>query len=579
MRKKHPLHTVRIAVSLIILCVFTLMIFISPGISGQRGRITALPYKTQLIPSILRVFSAGAAGAAAVLASVLGLSLVFGRAYCSSICPLGTLQDIVFRLSNRRNRNRYRGRQLWRTLLRIVLLAGTALTAGFGFTLLLGLIEPFSIFGRLTADLIRPVMNRLIILVSPLLSAAGVYLEAERILFTLSGAFIGGGITLLICLLAVFNGRWFCNTICPAGTILSLPARFSRFSIVIDDDICTKCGACERICKAGAIRSNEMLVNKSDCVLCFACLSVCPIEAIFYKTGGRKEPVREPMQDKAEYSRRRFLRLTGASVLGAGFLISFPPRRLFGQELSGAELNPFEGWKEGTPVGNTPPEPSQTLSVLPPGAGRAERLKSRCIQCHICVSKCPQQVIRPAKLEDGLLLAEKPILDYNRSFCEFECNVCTQVCPSGALEPLSLSEKKVAKIGTAAIDEDLCVVFKDGTACGACAEICPTTAVFMRPYLESLTAPVLTPSVCIGCGACQMVCPVEGVKAIRVDGLKVHGTAIVRKELPEYASGSGIPSDTESRRKLAEEGFDLSGDTGADPGEPPEAGDDDPFAF
>lgn len=575
-RRLHPLHIGRVILSLSLFAVLLLLFFRRHGISGEdASRYTAL-FKLQLFPAVLRIFSSAAAGAAAAAGALFAVTLLFGRAYCSSLCPVGTMEDIIFRLSPKRYKNRYSTGKKWRKFVRYSLLAAASLMSIFGISLLLGVIEPFSIFSRLIADAARPAVNRLAIAVSPLLQDRGIYLQTEPILLTLGGFAFGGGLAAAVAAVSWFRGRWFCNTLCPAGSLLSLPAAVSVWKININPDTCTTCGLCEKTCKAGCIDSKKMKVDRSDCILCFSCLSVCPVDAISYRRKRSNEKsVRvtaadvSPGEDSG-YSRRDFLSLSGKALITAGVLLQVPFRRVGGQNIP-----PKKPLSSGTDAA------VESAPIIPPGAGDIKRLTSRCTACHLCISKCPQQVLRPGKFREGVGVLEKPVLDYSRSFCEFECNVCSQVCPAGALQPLQLSEKKLTKIGTAAIENDLCVVFKDGTACGACAEICPTTSVFMVPYEGTLTAPEVTPEVCIGCGACERVCPVEGGKAIRVTALSKHGIAKVRQTLPDHAVSGEGGSAAEKRRRLIEEGVDL-GEGGNPSGKNGEAGisdDEDPFAF
>jgi ferredoxin len=529
-KRLHPLHRIRIIVSVLAAGSLTAVFFLRPGISGRAAELQTFAYKTQFIPSVLRSTAAGAAGAAAVAFIIIASTFFFGRAYCSSLCPLGTLQDAAFRLTPRRRNNMFRRRR-WKTVLRFSILIAAGGLAAAGFSLLLAVIEPFSIFSRVAADFLRPAVNRLIIGISSIFQAVGVYIEAEPLLFTFGSALFGFGLAAGILTAAIFRGRWFCNTVCPAGTVFSLPAAVSLWRIVIDPETCTRCGLCERNCKAGCIDASAMRVDAADCVLCFACLSVCPYDAISYRLSRRADSragTGFPAHRDADADRRKFLSSAGRGALLVGGLLLFP----FGRAEAGDWL-PKRLLTDGAGAGGGPDE---IRIVLPPGAVDVRRYFSRCVQCHVCVSKCPQQVLVPAALTLGAAAAGKPVMDYGRSFCEFECTVCTRVCPAGALQPLEPAEKKATRIGTAAVEEELCVVFTDGTACGACAEICPTTAAFMVPYIGTLTAPEVTPEVCIGCGACELVCPVEGIKAIRVTGLASHETAQVREHLPSRAA-------------------------------------------
>ncbi len=547
MKKKRPhvLHIFRIIISLGIFLFMLAMLFIPAGISGAKASGQTLLFKTQLIPSLIRIFSGAVAGGVLVVSIIVFFTFLFGRAYCSSLCPLGTLQDMVFRVSPRRKRNIFSSKKRWKKWVRYTLTAGIFLAAAFGFSFLLSLAEPYSIFTRLVADFIRPVAAKGGIAFSPVFQRMGIYSNIEPILFTLGGGLLGGGIAFGIVLVSFFKGRWFCNVLCPAGTVLSLPAGTALFAIEIDPGKCTACGACEKICKAGCINTGAKKIHHGDCVLCFSCLSVCPVDAISYRyvglrKAGKEKPASVPTDGLQLLPRREFLSQAGKTALGLGiFLIA--PFGLRNQAAAGGQ-SALDGFLSPDTNTNLP-----AVAVVPPGAGNISRFVSRCTACHLCIAKCPQQVLRPAAGEKGVHMLEKPVLDYNSSFCEFECNVCSQTCPTGALLPLSLEEKKVTKIGTASIETGRCVVYKDGTSCGACAEICPTTAVFMVPYEGTLTAPELSPGVCIGCGACERVCPVEGRKAIRVRGEEEHSRARKRDHLPGRAAGGGGGGDGQGR--------------------------------
>ena len=113
-------------------------------------------------------------------------------------------------------------------------------------------------------------------------------------------------------------------------------------------------------------------------------------------------------------------------------------------------------------------------------------------------------------------------MKFDAGYCSFECNACTQVCPNGAILPLTLDEKQHLSIGLATVHEHRCVAFQNNEACGACAEVCPVTAVHMTDSpkgTEFASVPHMKPEICLGCGACENACPVA---AITVEGRKIH---------------------------------------------------------
>lgn len=100
----------------------------------------------QVLPALL-------AGNLLVIAVIIVLTLLLGRIYCSVLCPLGISQDFVFWLAKRRKKNRRkftfrRERRIVRYS--ILMLTGLAFLAGLsGFV---GLVDPYSIFGRIVHD-------------------------------------------------------------------------------------------------------------------------------------------------------------------------------------------------------------------------------------------------------------------------------------------------------------------------------------------------------------------------------------------------------------------------------------------
>ncbi|MEG0519327.1 MAG: 4Fe-4S dicluster domain-containing protein, partial [Bacteroidales bacterium] len=161
--------------------------------------------------------------------------------------------------------------------------------------------------------------------------------------------------------------------------------------------------------------------------------------------------------------------------------------------------------------------------ICPPGAGSLEAFKDHCTACHACIAACPNQIIRPAIMEYGIDGFMLPTIQYDKKFCAYDCNKCSQVCPHGALQPLTLEEKQLTQIGRAKYIPKNCIVFTDGTDCGACDEHCPTKAISMTEVKgkPGLFFPKLNRDICIGCGACEYICPASA-KAIVIDGNPVQ---------------------------------------------------------
>lgn len=431
------------------------------------------------------------------------LALVFGRIYCSAICPAGVFQDIINRLfcigkKKKKGSHRFTYHKPMNRL-RYPLLAITAVTAIFGFSELCLLLDPYSNFGRIAASLFRPVVmwcNNLLADLLMLIDNYSLY-HVTISTVTVSGLIAATIALLVFIIMTVFRGRLFCNTICPIGALLSLFSRYSFFRITFDKEACTHCGNCEHTCKAEAIDSKNLTVDTSRCVDCFNCISSCAKGGLQYRLQlpATSAQTAEPTKTN---SRRTFLSAsaTVAASLPIASAIAEGRKRK-------------RGMNGGKCVKDWPP-------LTPPGSISLERFKDKCTGCQICVVQCPSQVLRPTGLEYGLDYMLKPRLAYISSYCNYECTVCSDVCPTGAIKPLTVEEKETTQVGIATFFKGRCVVNTEEKDCGACAEHCPTQAVHMVPYKGTLTIPQVNPDLCIGCGGCESICPVRPMRAIIV---------------------------------------------------------------
>lgn len=469
----------------------------------------------QLVPAIL-------GGFAGIVLFQFILAFLFGRVYCSVICPAGVLQDIINRIhcigKKKKKGSRRFAFKKPANLLRYGLLAATVGFAVFGFTGLLMLLDPYSNFGRIAANLFRPVVMWVNNLAADLLMRFDNYSLYHVTVSTVTTAALVAAILvlLLFVVMVALRGRLFCNTLCPVGTLLGIISRYSLFRISFNESDCIQCGICEHTCKAEAIDSKNMTVDTSRCVDCYNCIGSCSKNALTYKfsPGFKSGKTKSPERLKVDTSsvnkangRRNFLATT-AAIAGSAPVLS-----AMADSVNTADEEEIGKWGP----------------ITPPGSLNLERFKDKCTACHLCVVQCPSHVLRPAGFEYGLDFLLRPKLAYINSFCNYECTVCADVCPTDAIRPITKEEKMTTQIGIARFMIDLCVVKTDGTDCGACSEHCPTQAVHMVPYEGTLTIPNVTEDLCIGCGGCESICPVRPVRAIVVKAHPEH----VFVDLPE----------------------------------------------
>jgi len=83
--------------------------------------------------------------------------------------------------------------------------------------------------------------------------------------------------------LAFFTYRPFCQFICPFGLVSWIAEKLSLYRVIIDEEKCTKCGACIKACPLHAAKGKvENKTFSADCFSCARCLNVCPVDAIHY---------------------------------------------------------------------------------------------------------------------------------------------------------------------------------------------------------------------------------------------------------------------------------------------------------
>jgi ferredoxin len=500
----HRLKTFRIGVSIVFFALIAIMFLdfrsmVAPSVAGGVLYL-------QFVPSLLQYVHTAAPGAAGFVVIVI-LTVLFGRVYCSTLCPLGTLQDVIgFAVRKNRNRRIFQFSEP-HDVLRYAILTLTVLSLIAGSGLLLNLLDPFSSFGRIFANLIRPIVLFLNNVVAVTLEQVGVYAfpRVRWAVFAPVSVGISLATLLLVVWLAATRGRLYCNTICPVGALLGLLAKISFLQIGIDPGACTGCNLCEDVCKADCIDSRKKTVDSSRCVSCFNCLAVCPRDGMRFENRWRRQaPMVQPDRE-----RRKFMLNSGVFLLGLAGITE--------EQKIVIQSKP-----------TTIPE-QVTYPVSPPGSGSIAHFTATCTACHLCVSACPSRVLVPSFLEFGLNGIMQPRMNFHTGHCNYDCTICLDVCPSGAILPLPVEQKKLTQLGVAKFIKENCVVFTDNTACGACSEHCPTKAVDMvdypNPANKKLKIPEMKADYCIGCGGCEHACPTKPYKAIFVDGNAVHKIA------------------------------------------------------
>lgn len=529
------LRTIRITLATVVFALITLLFLDFTGIMGHYLGWLA---KIQFLPAVLALNFG-------VIIFLVALTLIFGRIYCSVICPLGIMQDGISALGFwRKNRYSHSPELRW---LRFTVLAIfiVALIAGFGS--LVALLAPYSSFGRIVQNLLQPLYimgNNVMAHIaeqhnSYMFYEREVWIRATPVFVTALATFV------IIGILAWRGGRTYCNTICPVGTVLGYLSRFSRLKVVIDAEHCKNCRKCERNCKASCIDLKNHAVDYSRCVVCGNCLEQCKFGAIAY---GHKPTIdkenkvvaevetRNAQVDQALATETPANTATPATETPATPATETPAapaenidnfRRDFiitagvvaATTALAQEQKKVDG---GLAVIEDKAPVHRATPLTPPGSLSAQNFAKRCTGCQLCVSKCPNDVLRPAT---GLSNFMQPTMEYDRGYCRIECNRCSEVCPTGAIQPIALEEKSSTQIGHAVWVEKNCLASAKGVTCGNCARHCPVGAIQMvHPGGDEskVAIPAINEARCIGCGACENLCPSRPYTAIYVEGHEVH---------------------------------------------------------
>lgn len=485
-------------------------------------------------------------------AIALLVTILLGRAYCGWFCPMGTLIDIVERLTHRKRFPRTWPQEHSDKLraIKYVLLAVVLGSALFTYQPLL-LLDPISLLHRsatvgVGAPIETTVKDARGALYKPLLKRKiRIEVPTDRRTAMHGGLVLAMLVTVLG--LSALQRRFWCRYLCPLGGLFALVSWVPILRRRVWGS-CTHCGRCERQCKMGCIHDQGTRYRVRECIDCYECEVCCPPKAVSFPIAHDFGATRPAMDRTHQLSRRRLI--GGLTIGGAWYLTQKA-------SWSGRLGAKHDRWKN-------------PFCLRPPGSLPEKDFLELCTRCDECVKVCPTNTLQPALFEAGVEGMFTPIVVPRIAECREKCAACSEVCPTGAIQPFRFEDKNPRLtdtpllVGVATIDRNTCRAWYKNQKCSVCDEQCPYDAI-ASPVVDGMQRPFVMEQFCTGCGSCERECPIEPAAAIRVTNRAERRAALPHRkgqvgdgfQRPSGASRTNLPQ-MEPQRQSADEAFPRS---------------------
>lgn len=189
-----------------------------------------------------------------LLLTFVSISFLFRKAFCSWLCPVGTISEWLWRAGRKMFRRNFRMPR-W---LDVPLRGLKYLLLGFFVWAVAGM----------SAATIREFMH----------SPFGIIADVKMLDFFQSLALTGIVVLTMLVLGSVVFQNFWCRYLCPYGALLGLTSRFSPLRIRRNENSCIDCAKCARACPSLLPVDKLAVIHSTECTGCLACVSVCPAE-------------------------------------------------------------------------------------------------------------------------------------------------------------------------------------------------------------------------------------------------------------------------------------------------------------
>jgi len=193
-----------------------------------------------------------------IFAAILLISLVFGKAFCSWLCPVGFLSELIGDFGERVWKKLFKRKLTLPKYIDIPLRSLKYLLLGFFI---------YAIFFLMTDAAIITFLD------SPY------NLVADLKMFNFFAELSGFALTALTVLfvLSIFIRNFWCRYLCPYGALLGLFSFLSPNKIVRNKVSCINCGLCTKACPSLIKVDKASVVLSDECSSCLNCVDVCPV--------------------------------------------------------------------------------------------------------------------------------------------------------------------------------------------------------------------------------------------------------------------------------------------------------------
>ncbi len=189
-----------------------------------------------------------------LLIAFLAIAFVFRKAFCSWLCPIGTLSEALWRL----------GRRMFRRNFALPRWADIPLR-GLKY-ILLGLF--LYAVGGMSVAAIRAFLE----------GPYGVIADVKMLNFFRFLGMTGAVVIAALVVLSVLVQNFWCRYLCPYGALLGLPALLSPLRIRREESLCIDCAKCAKACPARLPVDKLVTIKSAECTACMECVAACPAQ-------------------------------------------------------------------------------------------------------------------------------------------------------------------------------------------------------------------------------------------------------------------------------------------------------------